>query len=117
VRTLDKEHDMQPRTSKPALTPELLALLTSLLREQQQFRQEQIMALADPASGESGTDAEVNSVLRRGAFAALAEIDAALARMARGTYGRCTACGADITLERLEAIPQTALCVTCGRTP
>jgi RNA polymerase-binding transcription factor DksA len=86
-----------------------------MLREQQQFRREQIMDLADPASGEFGMDAEVHSVLRRGAFAALVEIDAALARMERGTYGRCTVCGADITIERLEAIPQTALCVTCGR--
>lgn len=46
----------------------------------------------------------------------LAAIDAALARLAAGTYGACTACGRPIPAERLEALPWTALCIDCSRT-
>lgn len=41
------------------------------------------------------------------------EIDAALARMDAGTYGKCENCGQDIPFERLEALPSATLCVTC----
>lgn len=44
----------------------------------------------------------------------LTEIDAALARMARGTYGLCTSCGLDIALGRLQARPQAQLCIACA---
>jgi DnaK suppressor protein len=41
-------------------------------------------------------------------------IDAALARLADGTYGVCEVCGIDIAPERLEAIPWAATCVACA---
>jgi DnaK suppressor protein len=41
------------------------------------------------------------------------EIDAALERMARGTYGRCQRCQEWIALPRLRALPATRLCVPC----
>ena len=41
------------------------------------------------------------------------EINAALARMDSGTYGKCENCGQDIPFERLEARPTATLCVTC----
>ena len=41
------------------------------------------------------------------------EIDAALDRIADGTYGRCTHCGVGIPIERLEFRPFAAGCVTC----
>lgn len=41
------------------------------------------------------------------------EVTEALARIEAGTYGRCERCGQDIDLERLEALPSTALCVSC----
>lgn len=44
----------------------------------------------------------------------LSDIDAALARMARGTYGLCTSCGRDIALGRLQARPQAQLCISCA---
>jgi DnaK suppressor protein len=40
-------------------------------------------------------------------------VDAAIARMDAGTYGKCERCGRDIPFERLEAIPTAALCVNC----
>jgi DnaK suppressor protein len=44
----------------------------------------------------------------------LIDIDAALARMAGGTYGLCTSCGGDIALGRLQARPQAQLCIVCA---
>ncbi|MEP7178017.1 MAG: TraR/DksA family transcriptional regulator [Pseudonocardiales bacterium] len=46
----------------------------------------------------------------------LVEIDAALARIAAGSYGRCEACGAPIGRERLQARPAARLCVSCAAT-
>jgi RNA polymerase-binding transcription factor DksA len=41
------------------------------------------------------------------------EIDAALERIAAGTYGVCTFCGAAIPAERLEFRPFATGCVAC----
>jgi DnaK suppressor protein len=43
----------------------------------------------------------------------LAEIDAALDRIAAGTYGLCVHCGAAIPDERLEFRPFASGCVSC----
>ncbi len=40
-------------------------------------------------------------------------IDAALARIERGTYGVCISCGKLIDKRRLEAVPHTQLCLAC----
>jgi RNA polymerase-binding transcription factor len=45
----------------------------------------------------------------------LAAIDAALARLDAGTFGRCASCGREIAAERLEARPWAALCIDCQR--
>ena len=45
--------------------------------------------------------------------ASVDEIDAALARLDRGTYGACLACGRDIPAERLDALPAATHCVAC----
>ncbi|PWJ22361.1 TraR/DksA family transcriptional regulator [Jannaschia seohaensis] len=44
----------------------------------------------------------------------LRAIDAALARIADGTYGTCAKCGGEITPERLEAVPTAVFCRTCA---
>lgn len=43
----------------------------------------------------------------------LEDVQAALARIEKGTYGKCDMCGNDIGAERLEAIPAARLCITC----
>ena len=43
----------------------------------------------------------------------LAEVQRALEKLARGTYGLCDSCGKPIPLARLEAIPQAILCLEC----
>ncbi|MFH0941708.1 MAG: TraR/DksA C4-type zinc finger protein [Chloroflexota bacterium] len=43
----------------------------------------------------------------------LAEIDHALAKFEKGTYGFCDRCGVAIDPARLEALPQASLCLKC----
>lgn len=43
----------------------------------------------------------------------LEDIDSALDRVEKGTYGRCVRCGNEISPERLEAVPTAALCIRC----
>src|ERR1700728_2441390 len=45
---------------------------------------------------------------------ALVEVEAALGRVAQGTYGRCERCGQPISPARLEAKPAAPLCITCA---
>jgi RNA polymerase-binding transcription factor DksA len=42
---------------------------------------------------------------------ALEEVDAALVRLAEGTYGTCEVCGKPIGADRLEAMPAARLCI------
>lgn len=43
----------------------------------------------------------------------LENIQGALARIEKGTYGLCERCGNEIPPERLEAIPAAKLCMAC----
>lgn len=45
----------------------------------------------------------------------LAAVDAALARLDDGSYGRCLSCHRPIAPERLEALPWAELCIDCQR--
>ena len=48
----------------------------------------------------------------------VAEVDAALDRVADGTYGVCEVCGGDIGAARLDALPAARTCIGCaGRAP
>lgn len=46
-------------------------------------------------------------------LAALRDVDAALGRVARGSYGACTSCGLAIEPARLEALPAAQTCRAC----
>ena len=56
-------------------------------------------------------DREIDYSLEENESAVLAAIDAALARIDDGTYGRCERCGQEIEEERLEALPYATLCI------
>lgn len=43
----------------------------------------------------------------------LKKIDHAVSKLESGTFGICEECGEDISLKRLEARPETALCIRC----
>ena len=58
---------------------------------------------------------EVEETMEREGLAAesdrrVEQIDAALARLDEGTWGRCAVCGREIDDERLEALPETDRC-------
>ncbi|RBY97889.1 TraR/DksA family transcriptional regulator [Blastococcus sp. TF02-8] len=44
----------------------------------------------------------------------LADVDAAVAAVEGGTYGRCETCGAPIAPERLAARPTARTCIACA---
>ncbi len=70
----------------------------------------------DEESGEGGTlsvERERDLALSAKARAAVEEIDAALAKLDVGTYGRCEQCGQPIKRARLKALPQASMCVEC----
>lgn len=70
----------------------------------------------DEESGEGGTaniDREHNLRLVSQATQAIEEIDRALHKMEKGTYGLCEHCAQPIAEARLEALPFASLCVQC----
>ena len=69
--------------------------------------------LADTAT--ETYDRELDYSLEENSEHVLTEIDAALKRIADGTYGQCTNCGTQIPEERLEARPYATLCIECQR--
>lgn len=60
-------------------------------------------------------DSRVLSKLSDVDLTILADVFAALQRVASGTYGRCVVCGEAIAAARLEAIPEAMRCVGCAR--
>jgi DnaK suppressor protein len=70
----------------------------------------------DEESGEGGTatvDRERDLALAASAYAAVQEVDEALARIDAGTYGVCENCHEQIARARLRALPYARLCVRC----
>lgn len=66
------------------------------------------------AEGASSTfDQERNLALIGNLRRTVESIDAALKRLAAGTYGQCEACGTPIDRARLEALPYASRCVKC----
>ena len=73
------------------------------------------ISLMDQHPADSASDTEMRELdvtRQRMLEARLARIEAALARMDRGTYGICAICGKPIAPERLEVLPDTPWCVT-----
>ena len=95
-------------------------------RERVAALEREFAALAEAASA-AGTDDEhdpegATLAFERQHAAALLETareqvaayDAALARLAAGTYGTCERCGQPIGAGRLEARPATTTCIRCA---
>ena len=93
----------------------------SLLRSQQEVERDQLVGdiEATPPADPKGDLVDIAHVeLEREMDRSLvdlfaeemAELDAAEARLAAGTYGRCTECDAPIASERLTAVPWARLC-------
>jgi DnaK suppressor protein len=79
---------------------------------------EEVSGTADNHLGETASATlgrEIDYTLGENSETVLGEIDAALARIEKGTFGTCTNCGKEIPLERLEAYPWASLCIDCRR--
>lgn len=115
-------------TRRSPLAPEDLAALRDSLHEQRLFREEQLRQIAnvptgtdepvptrtdEPVPRRSAAQAEVRVELAASARMVLADVEAALERMAEGRYGRCHLCRRPIDRERLVIVPQARYCARC----
>jgi RNA polymerase-binding transcription factor DksA len=96
--------------------------LRATLERQRRFRIEQLAEL-DSVIGDHGVPADVTDAARHevavkvaaAARQALADIDAAIALVERGSYGHCNSCGTDLPLNLLRVIPTSRWCLKCRR--
>ncbi|RCX16830.1 TraR/DksA family transcriptional regulator [Anaerobacterium chartisolvens] len=56
---------------------------------------------------------EMNTALKLHEKNILKDINNALSRIEKGSFGKCAFCGRDISMERLEAMPYARLCIDC----
>lgn len=120
------DEDRRPKGVTKKMLP---ALRRELEQEREQLR-EQAEALEADFRHESwkertsDDEAEVGSAvfereraasLAQHARSQIARIDEALRRMDAGSYGACTSCGELIDRARIEARPQSTLCLDCQR--
>ncbi len=82
------------------------------LQDERGFRLQQLADLAAETSASEHHES-MNRLLRVAAEVALAEIEAALARIEEGCYGLCVRCGGRIAAERLSVLPMAPLCMNC----
>ncbi len=96
--------------------------IEKLKKEQEQTRlrlahlRETIKSEVDPSIDEADfelVEHELTMALIRRLECRLSSIDEALQQMQRGTYGICERCGKPIDPARLEAMPETTLCLQC----
>ncbi len=112
------------------LSPERIdRLRQDLLEEQERLRQDLNHLEADQSSQDTNvgvgnhpaedallTETQEEMVsLRHQDQAVLNEVDDALGRMDRGTYGTCERCGRAIDFARLKAMPYARYCMDCQR--
>lgn len=68
----------------------------------------------DPEGSTIAFERSQTTALLAAATDHLADVDAALARIAAGDYGRCERCGTAIPHERLLARPAARTCIACA---
>ncbi|KQO46861.1 MULTISPECIES: TraR/DksA C4-type zinc finger protein [unclassified Frigoribacterium] len=68
----------------------------------------------DPEGSTIAYERSQLDAVRRSALDRAADAEAALARLAHGTFGRCERCSARIGEARLEARPTARLCIDCA---
>ena len=105
------------RHAQATLVPERhLPRLRAELEQQQRFRLDQIDELASEAAVTADEDrCQVIRALIMAAEWALGDINWAIQRLDRGTYGTCERCTAPVPFERLNVLPMARLCMPCQR--
>ncbi|MER5438182.1 TraR/DksA C4-type zinc finger protein [Streptomyces sp. NPDC002790] len=106
------------------LSPKDLAALRDNLHEQRRFREDQLRQInaaasrvGRPSLRHSAARAEVQETLAACARMVLADVEAALDRLAEGRYGRCHRCRHTIDRDRLRIVPQARYCTLCQLAP
>jgi DnaK suppressor protein len=98
----------EERARKLALLPALRADITAANSARQDSN---VDDEHDPEGSTIAFELSQASALLKQSSAGLEEVDAALARIAGGTYGSCAVCGEAIAEGRLEARPWTPFCI------
>ena len=118
------------KPARASITPPELASLASRLRERQAALRAEIKAhlgagtdtgIVGLSSVPTETDdwgvgdelAARDLAEARQQLAALSDVDAALSRVAAGSYGECIDCGEPIAIARLKAYPAATRCIDC----
>jgi RNA polymerase-binding transcription factor DksA len=118
----DSGSDIDAAHLAPEATPRWRALLESHWRARLERVTELSLAFYDaeeasahPAAGQPATARQARPLLREAVAErrALAEIEAALARLTNGRFGRCERCGGVVSAARLTRIPQARYCGAC----
>ena len=118
-RTLPPPVEIEPRSPD---SPTLLALKKEQQRVLDEIARQELLVqdhptttthMADDASDVA--EQATNLALRRHLEGQLKEIERAIARAERGTYGMCERCGKPIAEERLRVIPSASLCIDCAK--
>ena len=111
------DRPFDPRAALAAARAEVLVRAAALRRDVDLIVESAVGVATDDEHDPEGTTAferaRAQSLLD-GSVAALAEIDAAYARLDAGTYGTCTGCGRPIPPARLAARPVARTCVACA---
>ncbi|HEX5757633.1 MAG TPA: TraR/DksA family transcriptional regulator [Thermoanaerobaculia bacterium] len=117
-------------TARSSATPEPASDLYEGLRQRLQQQRQEILDMykqdlrAGQESADDGTEDIVdranNSYNRELMFSIsdserqmLFQVEDALRRMDQGVYGRCSNCGREIAMQRLEAVPWARFCIDC----
>lgn len=115
------------------LTPEQIAELKNKLIETRQSLEGQLQSFADKndeidndyetrfeqigdspeENADEVTAYEGNLAIEHDLENHLREIDEALERIEKGTYGICSDCHTNMSIERLQAMPEATLCIKC----
>ena len=88
---------------------QLQKLKTSLLEQLDAVTKE----IETHSDGSGVASSEVEESIVRSDDQLVQKITLALQRIEEGTYGQCSGCNADISIERLEAKPSVSLCTAC----
>lgn len=130
---VDESSEPGQDSTAPASSAAHLAELRELLTEDRARAVERIASLSrdftsiveeaqltatddehDPEGSTIAFERSQTSALLTAATERVADVDAALARIADGSYGHCERCGEPIAHERLLARPTTRTCIACA---
>jgi RNA polymerase-binding protein DksA len=128
-RPIAAGRDRTDRPTEPAYDPRMTASDLSVIRvaleaERDRLRSGLAEGIVAPGPMTYGSQAAAATqvfeqqrdlALRDRNSQHLEQVEAALARVADGTFGTCTRCGRPIAQERLEALPWAAFCIDCQR--